>query len=43
MIDAFSSYSGGTLGRPTHQYIASNSLSISARTSSTTLRIRRIG
>jgi hypothetical protein len=40
---AFKSCSGGTLGRPIREYIASNSLSSSARTSSMTLRIRRIG
>jgi len=42
-IVAFSSASGGTLRRPATAYMASNSASRPARTSSTTTRIRRIG
>jgi len=41
--DAFNSDSGGTDGRPRVEYIASNAPSSSARTVSTTRRIRRIG
>ena len=40
--DAFNSISGGTDGRPTVEYIASNTASSSASTVSTTTRIRRI-
>jgi hypothetical protein len=40
---ATSSCSGGMLGRPILEYIASSSPSSSPRTSSTILRIRRIG